>query len=149
MLTYATFIANFPEFSGSSYPEGWFNYWLSFGTKLLRPCVWTDFLDDGMSLFIAHNLVLQLRAVKAAATGGDAGGNTGPLSSKSVDKVSMGYDTGAASLEGAGAYNLTTYGTRFYQLMKMVGAGGAIAAGSGEIVAPALAQWQDGLPRWP
>jgi hypothetical protein len=148
-LTYSTFTTNFPEFSGSQYPQPWFNYWLSVGTKLLRPCAWQDMLDDGMSLFIAHHLALQLRSAKAAATGGDAGGNTGPLANKSVDKVSAGYDTTAGSIEGQGHWNLTMYGTQFIQLARLFGSGGAIASGAGYSVTPALAQWQDGLPRWP
>lgn len=148
-LDYPTFTANFPEFAGAQYPQGWFNYWLGVGTRMLNSAAWQDMLDDGMTLFVAHHMALQLRNAKAAAFGGDAGANNGPQASKSTDKVSVSYDTNSASIAGQGHWNLTSYGTQFIQLARMVGAGGAIASGAGEVTPPGLAQWQDGLPRYP
>lgn len=153
VISYATFTTDFPEFAGSQYPVGWFNFWQSVGQKMLRTCVWQDMIYHGLALFIAHHMAVQLRNVKAAASGGDAGANTGPIANKSVDKVSVGYDTGAASIEGQGHWNLTTYGTQFIQLARMLGIGGVQASGwcGGEeslYYGEALAQWQDGNPRW-
>jgi hypothetical protein len=48
---------------------------------------------------------------------------TGVINSKSVDKVSIGYDTAGGIEAGAGHWNLTIYGTRLIKLIKMVGAG--------------------------
>lgn len=148
-LNYATFTTDFPEFANSQYPQGWFNFWLTVGQKMLNDCAWQDLVYQGLALFIAHQMALQLRNVKAAAFGGDAGANSGPIASKGTDKVNVSYDTGSASIEGQGHYNLTTYGTQFIMLARMVGAGGAQVSGAGISDVPALAQWQDGLPRWP
>ena len=61
---------------------------------------------------------------KAASAGGIPGSSSGVQSSKSVDGVSVSYDTTVATVEGAGNLNLTTYGTRFAELRDMFGAGG-------------------------
>ncbi|ECC3368559.1 TPA: DUF4054 domain-containing protein, partial [Escherichia coli] len=45
-------------------------------------------------------------------------------SSKSVDKVSVSYDTSATLNPDAGFWNNTRYGAEFYQLITMFGAGG-------------------------
>jgi hypothetical protein len=126
VVTPASFLQDYPEFSNSTkYPNSAIQYWINVAVILLNPNRWGTMLTTGIELYVAHNLVLEGQAQAAAATGGTPGQNTGPLNSKTVDKVSAGYDTGAASIEGAGAYNLTTYGTRFYQLMLMFGSGGA------------------------
>jgi hypothetical protein len=49
---------------------------------------------------------------------------TGPVASKSIDKVSVSYDTAAAAMKDAGDFNLTTYGVRYLRIAKMMGAGG-------------------------
>jgi hypothetical protein len=55
---------------------------------------------------------------------------SGIVSSKSVDKVSVSYDTSGAMEAGAGHWNLTTYGTRYIRLVKLVGAGPLQIGGS-------------------
>lgn len=75
-------------------------------------------------LFIAHHAVLERKALDAAAQpGGVPGVSTGVINSKSVDKVSVGYDTAAGTEEGAGHWNLTVYGIRLKSLFNMMGAG--------------------------
>jgi hypothetical protein len=46
------------------------------------------------------------------------------VTSKSVDKVSMGYDSSATLNPDAGFWNNSRYGSEFYQLILMFGAGG-------------------------
>jgi hypothetical protein len=48
----------------------------------------------------------------------------GMVARKTVDKVSVTYDTASAMEEDAGHWNLTVYGTRFIRLARMVGTGG-------------------------
>lgn len=98
---------------------------------MLRAEVWGDDLDDGSMLYIAHNLVLARRNAKGAATD-NLGASAGPIASKGVGAVSVSYDVAAGTIEGAGAYNLTTYGVQFYQLMMMYGAGGVQLSGPDE-----------------
>ena len=120
----ASFRASFPEFaSTTTYPDAAVTMWLTAAGDLLSAERWGNLLDLGTSLYIAHNLTLGAKDAKAASMGGVGGGSAGVVSSKSVDKVSVAYDTGAGTIEGAGAWNLTTYGVRYLQLARMVGAG--------------------------
>lgn len=80
--------------------------------------------DQGIELCTAHHLVLAARDEATAAIGGTPGQVTGPQSSKAVDKVSASYDTGAATIDDAGMWNLTTYGVRYLTLARLMGAGG-------------------------
>lgn len=132
-VTPVVFLTNFPEFgNATNYPIAQIQLWLSTAYKRLPSDVWDDLLDLGAQLYAAHNLVLGRQAARAAGVGIEPGINSGPLNNKSVDKTSAGYDSGAAAIEGAGNYNVTTYGTRFYELVKIMGAG-AIQVGTGEV----------------
>jgi len=121
----AQFRTDFPEFSDTTkYPDSAVNLWLSLGEKTLAPDRWCDYLDLGLELFIAHNLAIAAGNQLTEMVGGTAGQVKGPLTSKSVDKVSAGYDTGAVALQDGGFFNLSTYGIRYLQLARMVGTGG-------------------------
>jgi hypothetical protein len=124
-VTVLSFRTDFPEFTNTNpYPDASVNYWLALANQLFSPAVWSTLLDTATELFIAHNLVLEQQAANSANNGGVPGINSGPLSSKSVDKVSAGYDVGASTLADFGNFNLTTYGTRLAWLVQMAGQGG-------------------------
>jgi len=123
-VTAASFRTDYPEFADdTAYPDSGVNYWIKVAGLLLNPCRWQDMLDVATELFVAHNLVLERQAQKSAATGAAPGISTGPVSSKTVGPVTQAYDTTAGINTDAGHWNLTTFGTRFYQLMQMFGAG--------------------------
>lgn len=123
-ITVAQFRTNFPEFTDASrFPDPTAEFWLTLGTLLLNADRWGEVLDFGLQLYIAHNLALEALAMKQAAGGGIPGAASGMLNSKSVDKVSAGYDTTSVAEEFGGNWNLTTYGMRLYRLMKQFGAG--------------------------
>lgn len=118
------FRVNFPEFaSTTTYPNGQVEFWFGFAYNFLNSHRWGDSIDYGAQLFTAHNLALEARAGAESAAGGIPGGQVGPLSSKSVGPASASYDIGSGAEEKAGHWNLTTYGTRFIRLSKMMGAG--------------------------
>jgi len=132
----ATFRVNFPEFVNTTvFTPGAVAFWIGAATMLLPTQTWglgstaaqaptTTVLDLGLSLFVAHNLVLEARAAKAAANGGIPGsGAGGPVSSESVGGVSRSYDVGVAINLDAGPWNLTNYGTRFVFLARLVAKG--------------------------
>lgn len=120
-----TFRQDFPEFADTTaYPNGTVNFYLGLGVKLLPADRWQDVLDYGLELFTAHHLAIATRDQQTAAIGGVPGVMTGPQTSKTVDKVSVSYDTNAATYEDAGFWNMSSYGVRFWQLARMVGAGG-------------------------
>jgi hypothetical protein len=120
-----SFRSDFPEFSNSGiYADSAVTFWLNLGVQLFDPAVWSTLVDMATELFIAHNLVLEQQAGNSVNNGGVPGINSGPLSSKSVSKVSASYDSGASTLEGWGNFNLTVYGTRLATFMQMAGQGG-------------------------
>lgn len=124
-VTTTKFRADFPEFSSTAaYPEALVTFYLTLGAKLMSVDRWADIIDEGLELFVAHNLALERPAQKTAAAGGVPGGASGPVSSKTIDKVSVSYDTSAAMEPGAGHWNLTIYGQRYIRLARMVGSGG-------------------------
>ncbi|MEN6629825.1 MAG: DUF4054 domain-containing protein [Sulfuricella sp.] len=124
-MTPATFRAAFPEFASTTdYPDVQINLWASVAGTMLSEDRWYDLLDTGTMLFTAHHLTIGAQDQKSAAAGGAPGKVSGPMTSKAVDKVSASYDSGAVTYEGAGFWNMTAYGVRFYQLAMMVGAGG-------------------------
>lgn len=123
-ITVQQFRADFPEFgSTSTFPNSGIQFWLDFSYNFLNASRWGKSLDIGAELFAAHNLAIEAKAQAAASAGGIPGEQTGPVNSKSVDKVSIGYDTGAGIQPDAGHWNLTVYGTRFIRMVRMFGAG--------------------------
>lgn len=135
-LQYATFIAGFPEFSDTGrFPVSQFDFWAAQADTNVNQRRAGANLTLAQCLFVAHNLCLAAKAAAAAAVGQIPGQVTGAQSSKSIDKVSVGY-TPTTTIEGAGPYNATLYGQQFYQLMKglntamyVPGPGAARAAG--------------------
>lgn len=124
-LTTAQFRQDFPEFADASiYTDSQVMLWLGVSLLLVNECRWGDLYNLGIELVTAHHLAIAMRDQTAAAVGGVPGTMTGPLASKSVDKVSASYDTSAATLDNAGFWALTSYGMRFLTLARMMGAGG-------------------------
>lgn len=120
-----TFRTTLPAFASEvAYPDATVNLWLAAAKLMVNADRWMEMTDTGIALVTAHYLVLESRSQAAASRGGTAGEMNGPTSSKSVDKVSVSYDTSAATIEGAGAWNLTSYGVRYLTLARMFGAGG-------------------------
>ena len=137
-ITVAQFRTDFSEFADNvAYPDAGITFYLNLAYAMLNADIWGNQLDIGAELFAAHNIVLEKRAQLEAATGQVPGANTGAINSKSVDKVSLGFDTGSSTREGASHYNLTTYGTRLWRLIMMFGkcpifvGVGAVPSGSG------------------
>lgn len=124
-FTTPVFRNRYPEFADLSlYPASTVDYYLGLSEKLINnPARWGDVEDDGRMLFVAHHLVLERRALNDAAKGNVPGMASGPVNSRSVDKVSVGYDTQAGTIPGAGHWNLTQYGIRLKMLFDIVGAG--------------------------
>lgn len=119
------FRTDFPEFaSTSTYPDSTVNLWLGVAQTTLPTDRWGTLIDLGTELFIAHHLVIGARNVKASANGGAPGATSGALASKSVDKVTMSYDTANGTIEGGDFWNSTSYGIQFLRYARMMGAGG-------------------------
>lgn len=128
-ITPAQLRANFPEFANQSrYPTGLIQFWLTWAYNMLNARRFGIMLDSYAQLFAAHNISLERQAMDAAlvaskAQSGTVGLTIGPTSQKSVDKVSISYDTGAWLSPDAGHWNLTIYGIRLWEGIQMFGAG--------------------------
>jgi hypothetical protein len=123
-ITAAQLRQDFPEFaSAETYPDPAIAFWLNVAVITLPADRWDTLLPVGTELFVAHHLVLAAQAADDVAIGATPGDVTGPVTSKAVDKVSVSYDVGNVSLENGGFWNLSTYGIRFLQLARMIGAG--------------------------
>lgn len=123
-VTASSFRLAFPEFANTSaYPDPRVDFWLSLSVNMFNVDRWGAMLDHGMMLLVAHNLALGARSLKDAEFGKTPGQASGPVNNKSVDKVSIGYDTTSATEENAGAYNLTIYGQQYIRLARLIGAG--------------------------
>lgn len=140
IVTYADFIALFPEFGDTSvYPVAQFNAWepiavvsLNVGRLLL---VW----KLAVGLFVAHNMVLSARNAAAATAGQIVGQTNGVLTSKEVGDVSASYDASVVAIQGAGYWNATSYGARLYKMFQSYGTGPNYAPGPaaiGRVVGP-------------
>jgi len=123
--TIAQFRTDFPQFSNvTTYPDAQVQFRLNLADVMLDQRKLANMFVYLVELFVAHYLTLYAADSRSAAAGGSGGSNSGILSSKSVDKVSMSYDSSATLNPDAGFWNNTRYGTEFYQLLCMFGAGG-------------------------
>lgn len=116
------FRVSFPEFANSTtYPDSQIDFWYGIGESLLNETRWGDRLDYGLNLFVAHHLVMAVRNQASSAPGQ----SEGLVGSQSAGPLTVSFDTTAVREEGAGFYNLTSYGTLFWKMAKIVGIGGA------------------------
>lgn len=116
----------FPQFSDTTrFPDAQVEFRLNLADALLSEKVTGKKLFPYfVELFVAHYMALWLADSRASLVGGAGGSTNGVQASKSVDKVSVSYDTGATLNPEAGFWNNTRYGAEFWQMITMFGAGG-------------------------
>ena len=121
----ALFREQFPEFSDNvKYTPSQMSFWASIAEASLIEQRWGQLYTQGLSLFVAHNLVLATQNVKAASRAkGSPGTHTGAAQSKTVGSASVSYDLASKTVEKGGPWNLTTYGGMLLQLARMIGVG--------------------------
>lgn len=130
-VTVAQFRLLLPEFADSSvYLDEQVDPWLTLAASLLDALRWGTAYNLGVALFTAHQLTLQRQAVLIAQRGGIPGTSTGIVQSKSINGVSVSYNTSMSFLQGAGDWNLSVYGVRFIGFARMFGSGGVLVVGS-------------------
>lgn len=142
LISVDKFRADFPEFANSAtYSENTIRFWLAIGQLRLRASRWQSLFCVGLELYAAHNIVIEATAQQTALAGGFPGTSKGAITAQTVDKVTLSYDAALTSEEGAGNYNLTVYGTRFWELSQLVGMG-PIQVGPGGPCGP----FEEGFP---
>lgn len=118
------FRASFPEFNDTvKYPDATIDFWAELGTLLVRPCIWNNSWQQGMSLYIAHQITLAMQNQQASRVGGAPGQQGGIANTKTVGSATIGYDATTVTEKDGGFWNLTNYGKQFYRLVKIFGAG--------------------------
>lgn len=140
---YSDFIQDYSEFSNQTrYPQSSVEYWIGIAYVLLtQPLYGTSFWDTtpgpfiptgqtvgrsmqdfGVELFTAHNLALEVQADDAASLNAVPGTVGGSLTGRTVNGLTVVYDTAGSLEKDGGHYNLTTYGRRLLRMIKIVGA---------------------------
>ncbi|MBD2816341.1 DUF4054 domain-containing protein [Xenorhabdus sp. Flor] len=124
--TVEQFRTDFPEFTDPArYPDAAIGFYLRQADTLLDQDKHGEQFVYLSELFTAHYVELRGKAIAGAVVSGSvnsAGG--GIVSSKSVDKVSVSYDTSGVINPDAGFWNNTAYGREFYWWWATFGAGG-------------------------
>lgn len=121
-----------PGFSEEVISNEQLQHFVDMAQSVVKEARWHSLWREGMRLYIAHFATLYLATPQDAPSRDalvGAGQMKGAATSKSVDGVSVSYDTSQASsasndLTGWGAFKLTTYGMQFATLAKAVVKGG-------------------------
>lgn len=123
--TVSDFRTLFPQFADETrYPNIRITPRLTLADNLLSENRFgADIFPYVAGLFVAHYLYLDAQDNRSTAIGGAGGANSGVLTSKSVDKVSMGYDAGMTLNPNAAFWNNSRYGSEFYEYLMLFGAG--------------------------
>lgn len=119
MLDENAFRSRYPAFRSDQFPDSSVEIRLKLADKFFEGWEDGDVREHAMCLYVAHYLTAQ--GMQAAGAGGAA--SLGTVSGKSVDGASISYDTGSAVEQGAGFWNITSYGRELYQLLRVFGAG--------------------------
>lgn len=130
---YGLFLAQCPEFSNLTlYPVAMVNAWIPPAVEQMNAARFGTQYNLAVCLYIAHNVVLSARELAASAGAGNSvvGEAYGPVSDKSIDKLSVSYGEGAVATD-AGSFNLTSYGQRLYKLIQTYGTGPFYVAAPG------------------
>lgn len=114
IVTVEEFREAFPAFTEEEFPQAAVHVRLLLAEKFFDKKIWPDedVRKHVAGLYAAHYLTVTKE-----------GSALGAVSSKSVDGVSVSYDTGSSSEAGAGFWNATPYGRELYKLFRIFGAG--------------------------
>ncbi len=112
----SSFRQNYPEFADTTkYPDAMLTYWTTVADIYVDTAKWDTLSDIGLSLALAHFLVL------ASGNQSLPGSGAGLVNSQAAGPVSVGFDTQATTEERGGNWNLTVYGTQFLRMARLIG----------------------------
>lgn len=119
----ADFRKTFPEFTSTEmYPDSLIAGWATIAERLVNCRIWRNETTLGINLYVAHEITLETQSIQAAKIGGTPGSQSGPVNTKTVGSVTVGYDSQQAAEKDAGWWNLTVYGKQFIRLARIFGA---------------------------
>lgn len=123
------FLSAFPIFTNKA-SDDTINEWITMANGVIGYNRYKGYWKFSMGLFVAHNLVLQLKLAGSAddslKTLLNKTETKGFKQSKSAGSLSVSYDTGSAlsDYNGWGTLKDTEYGRQLIDIMKTVGGGG-------------------------
>ena len=119
-----TFRSHFTAFADTTiYPDVTVQFFIDMASVMCSPLVWGQMQQMGVELMTAHFLTMQ-RYTMSGGAGGVPGMASGIVTSKSVSKVSVGYDASLTGMEGWGPWNYTLYGQQYAWYAQLMGTGG-------------------------
>jgi len=107
------FKARFPEFS--SIDDSRINIFIDDSLLVLNEATWGSMYSIAVCYLTAHYL-----ALGEMSSNGDSG-TTGGIASQAVDGTSISFNSFSPTSEFSSFYNSTSYGQRFYTLIKSLG----------------------------
>ena len=115
----AQFRLDFPEFADEDvYTDSMCSFWSVLGEQINSVEVFGSAYTALIELFTCHNLSIQARNIDASAVGGIPSGDGGAISSKTVEQVSVDYDSVSTAISGGGDFNSTSYGRQYLILRR-------------------------------
>lgn len=113
------FRLDFPEFADNTiYTDSMCSFWSVLGEQINSLEVFGSAYTQLIELFTAHNLSVQATNISASDVGGIPTGNGGAISSKTVEQVSVDYDSVSTAISGGGDFNSTSYGRQYLILRR-------------------------------
>lgn len=122
---HAAFDAGEPGFVNGTVTDAVIAYWIAYAGRFVALDSWGDWYIDGVLNLAAHEATMQVW--QAAKGGGVAVARE--YESKSVGGVSTSRGQGLAR-EAADRFQRTSYGQKYAQMRRIVGAGGIITGGA-------------------
>jgi hypothetical protein len=123
-ITLARFRGDFPAFvNPQTFPDEVINFWIMVASCQVNPERWGNMWSVGVELYVAHHVVIDVKNQGEVAVGSLPGLTRGAISSESVGPVSLSYDVNVGAEEDMGHWSDTTYGRRYINLARQMGAG--------------------------
>ena len=131
----ADFLEMYPQFGAAEggtppIPTAVLTVYVNLASACLAYERWQDCWEVGMGFFIAHYATLYIQAMAnvgdAAKVIASAGVAKGIQASKSVNDVSVSYQSVVTGWESWGSWNLTLFGQQFVQMANIIGMGAIV-----------------------
>ena len=124
-----TFREHFPEFTSATiYPDALIGFWSAFAELSVSSDNAGDLYVPLVELATAHHITTAANDAVSASSGASPGsGGGGVIGSKTIGSITVSYDHSKAMNANADDWNMTSYGRRYWRLMRMLGAGPVFA----------------------
>jgi len=122
-ITPAQLRVRYPEFASEvTYPDARIQTWIDKGVGELSESAWGDQYNEALYPFTGHYLSWSSMVAAQAGTGGPVG----PVSSRSVGDVSVGFATVGGVVKQTqqeAFFTLTPYGQEYWRMVLLYGVG--------------------------